>query len=82
MAMASGIGCTVDGILDAATAFGEDQSRYVVTAPADADLSAPGVTARRIGTTGGSSVAGPGFAVAIAALKERNQAFFREWMEG
>jgi phosphoribosylformylglycinamidine synthase len=81
MALAGGIGCTVDGALDAASAFGEDQSRYLVTTPADAQLSAPGVMVRRIGTTGGSTVAGPGFAVPLASLRARNEAFFRDWME-
>ncbi len=81
MAMASGIGCTLDSMNDAASAFGEDQSRYLVTAPAHDDLSAPGIAVRRIGTTGGSAVKGPDFAVAIAALKDRNEAFFRNWME-
>ena len=81
MAMASGIGCTLDSLNDAASAFGEDQSRYLVTAPAHDDLSAPGIAVRRIGTTGGSAVKGPNFAVAIAALKDRNEAFFRNGME-
>jgi phosphoribosylformylglycinamidine synthase len=81
MAMAGGIGCTIDALADAASAFGEDQSRYVVTTPADAALSAPGVAVRRIGTTGGDTLKGPGFAVPIATLKERNEAFFRDWME-
>ena len=81
MAMASGIGCAVEAPVDAAAAFGEDQSRYLVTTPADAELSAPGVSIRRIGTTGGQAVSGPGFSVPISALKDRNEAFFKEWME-
>ena len=78
MAMASGIGCTVDGTLDAASAFGEDQSRYIVTTAVGEVLPAP---ARRIGTTGGVAVNGQGFTVPIATLKARNEAFFRDWME-
>ena len=74
MAMASGKGCTLGVTLDAAQAFGEDQSRYVVTAPAGADLAG----AVRIGTVGGSAVAG----VDVAALKAANEAFFQDWMEG
>jgi phosphoribosylformylglycinamidine synthase len=81
MALASGIGCTVEGLHDAASAFGEDQSRYLVTTPADILLSAPGVAVRRIGTTGGSAVTGDGFRVDVAALRARNEAFFRDWME-
>jgi len=41
-------------------------------------LSAPGVSVRRIGTTGGAAVMG----VAVADLIARNDAFFQEWMEG
>jgi len=81
MAMASGIGCAVEATIDTAGAFGEDQSRYLVTTRADTVLSAPGVSVRRIGTTGGDAVTGPGFAVPISALKTRNEAFFRDWME-
>lgn len=82
MAMRSGIGAAIEGIDSVAAAFGEDQGRYIVTTPADADLVAEGVTLRRIGTTGGDALAGPGYAVSVAALKDRNQAFFRDWMEG
>ena len=81
MAMAGGIGCTVAGLTDASSAFGEDQSRYLVTAPADADLSTAGIAIRRIGTTGGNAIEGTGFSVAIATLKARHDAFFRDWMD-
>ncbi|WP_067732724.1 phosphoribosylformylglycinamidine synthase subunit PurL [Novosphingobium naphthalenivorans] len=74
MALAGGKGCTLDKALTTAEAFGEDQSRYVVTAPAGTQL--PGAV--KIGTVGGSTVAG----VEIAALREANEAFFRDWMEG
>jgi phosphoribosylformylglycinamidine synthase len=74
MAMASGKGCTLDVALDAAQAFGEDQGRYVVTAPAGTELAG----AVRIGTVGGSAVVG----VDVAALKAANEAFFHDWMEG
>ncbi|MBH0113061.1 phosphoribosylformylglycinamidine synthase subunit PurL [Novosphingobium sp. YJ-S2-02] len=73
MALASGLGCTLDAELSTAQAFGEDQGRYIVTSPAGTDL--PGAV--RIGTVGGTSVAG----VEIAALREANEAFFRDWME-
>ena len=74
MAMASGIGATLDLTLDAAQAFGEDQGRYVIT-------TRPGVTlegAVKIGTVGGDSLVG----VPVATLKDENERFFREWMEG
>jgi phosphoribosylformylglycinamidine synthase len=74
MALASGLGVTLDTDLTTAQAFGEDQSRYVVTAPAGTDL--PGAV--KIGTVGGTQVAG----VEIAALRAANEAFFKDWMEG
>ena len=73
MALASGKGCTLDTALDTAKAFGEDQSRYVVTTSPDATLEG----ATRIGTVGGGQVAG----VELATLREANEAFFRDWME-
>lgn len=73
MALAGDKGCTLDIALDTAKAFGEDQSRYIVTTAADTVLDG----ATRIGTVGGSQVAG----VSVAALREANEAFFREWME-
>ena len=74
MALAGNKGCTLDAPLSTAEAFGEDQSRYVVTAPAGVELAG----AVRIGTVGGTTVAG----VEVAALREANEAFFRDWMEG
>lgn len=73
MALAGDKGCTLDIALDMTKAFGEDQSRYIVT-------TAPGVSledADRIGTVGSSQVAG----VELATLREANEAFFRDWME-
>ena len=81
MAMASGIGCTLEEIGDQFTAFGEDQGRYVVTSAVAETIQAAGIPMTRIGTTGGDSVSGPGFAVSVAALKAENERFFREWME-
>ncbi|MAC57975.1 MAG: phosphoribosylformylglycinamidine synthase II, partial [Novosphingobium sp.] len=73
MALASGKGCQLDNTLNTAEAFGEDQGRYVVTAPAGSEL--PGAV--KIGTVGGSTVAG----VEVSALREASEAFFRDWME-
>ncbi len=81
MAMASGIGCEVEQLGGAAAAFGEDQARYVVTGAAAETIQAAGVPVTRIGTTGGSSLKGPGFDVAVSALKDANESFFRDWME-
>ncbi|WP_336977517.1 phosphoribosylformylglycinamidine synthase subunit PurL [Altererythrobacter fulvus] len=74
MALAGGFGAQLDVELDAAKAFGEDQGRYVVTAPAGVEI--PG--AQRLGTVGGTGVAG----VALDALRTANESFFKDWMEG
>lgn len=72
MALSGDKGCTLDAPLNAAQAFGEDQSRYVVTARPDIVLDG----ATRIGTVGGTTVAG----IALSDLREANEAFFRDWM--
>ena len=82
MAMASGIGCQLEEIGDHFTAFGEDQGRYIVTSAVADTIQAAGIPMTRIGTTGGDAVSGPGFTVAIASLREANEAFFKDWMEG
>jgi len=73
MALSGGLGCTLVAELDAYKAFGEDQGRYIVTAPAGEALD----NAIRIGTVGGSRVAG----VELADLRAAHESFFREWME-
>ncbi|MDF0541895.1 phosphoribosylformylglycinamidine synthase subunit PurL [Sphingobium sp. H39-3-25] len=73
MALAGKIGATLDP-MSTATAFGEDQGRYVVTAPAGTAI--PG--ALRIGTTGGDSVAG----VPLADLRAAHEGFFPALMDG
>ena len=68
MALAGNKGATLDIALTAASAFGEDQARYVVTAPAGTDI--PGAT--RIGTVGGDTVAD----VALDMLRKAHEGFF------
>ncbi len=77
-------------------AFGEEQGLYVVTVPAAAKQSAlerigdSGITARYLGDTGGDEIAfghpdsfdGRVDRVSLNALREANERFFREWMEG
>ncbi|MCG6121041.1 MAG: AIR synthase-related protein, partial [Blastomonas sp.] len=87
MALASGIGAVLDAEENAGFWFGEGQARYVVTtSDADAVLAAAkaaGVNATVIGSTGGDAIAfGAGTSVAIADLREKNLAFFKDWMEG
>jgi phosphoribosylformylglycinamidine synthase len=82
MALASNKGCALEEIGDAFTAFGEDQARYVVTSAAADQIQAAGIPMTRIGTVGGTSVAGPGFDVPIATLRAAHDSFFKDWMEG
>ena len=73
MALAGKIGATLDVALTTASAFGEDQSRYVVTAPAGVEIAG----AIKIGTVGGDSVAG----VSIDALRTAHEGFFPALMD-
>ncbi len=73
MALVSDKGCTLDITLNTAKAFGENQSRYIVTTSPNEVLEG----AVRIGTVGGTQIIG----VEIATLREANEAFFRDWME-
>jgi len=82
MALARGIGARLDCLDDAASAFGEDQGRYVVTAPQgyyDSLKEVP-VAMLRIGVTGGTSLLGPGFAVSLADLRAAHEDFFPRLM--
>ncbi len=74
MALAGGIGVTLDVELDTGKAFGEDQGRYVITAPRGVEP----VGAIRLGRVEGDSVAG----VSLSDLREASESFFRDWMEG
>ncbi|RVU06169.1 phosphoribosylformylglycinamidine synthase subunit PurL [Novosphingobium umbonatum] len=74
MAMAGGIGIRLETALSTAQAFGEDQSRYLVTTAADVVLEG----ATRLGTVGGAEVAG----VLVSDLKKAHEGFFKDWMEG
>jgi phosphoribosylformylglycinamidine synthase len=90
MAMASGIGASVDPPNEedpAAVFFGEDQSRYVITAPADRRdalrrrAEAAGISLLWIGTTGGSElVLGDARPIAIAELRGRHEGWFPRFM--
>ncbi len=73
MALAGDKGVALDIALTTASAFGEDQARYVVTAPAGTAI--PGAT--RIGTVGGNTVAG----VALDTLRKAHEGFFPALMD-
>jgi phosphoribosylformylglycinamidine synthase len=78
MAMASGLGATVEVALDAGSAFGEDQGRYLVTAPAEIIIDG----ATRIGTVGGDALVLNGETVALAELKRINEATLPAMIKG
>lgn len=73
MALAGKVGATLDVALTTASAFGEDQGRYVVTTAAGVDVRG----AVKIGTVGGSTVAG----VALDTLRTAHEGFFPALMD-
>ena len=82
MALAGGIGATLNDPLDTAAAFGEDQGRYLVTAPAgysDSLIETP-VELRRIGVTGGSELSFNGQCIALSDLRAAHEGFFPNLM--
>ena len=89
MAMAGGIGATVEaeGDLSHAFFFGEDQGRYVLTAPAGESAALAeeakglGVLLSRIGVTGGGALRlGKAAPVALAALVEAYESWLPDYM--
>ena len=91
MAMAGGRGVRIEALprnlpLHAAY-FGEDQARYLVTVAAPEALlaaaKAAGVPVLRIGTTGGTSLAGPGLGtIPIAELARISAEWLPRYMSG
>ncbi|MDF8354463.1 phosphoribosylformylglycinamidine synthase subunit PurL [Ensifer adhaerens] len=92
MAMASGIGASVDAVAGhdpIATFYGEDQGRYVVTVAAGAldavaaRAKAAGVSLPIIGKTGGDAVKlGDARAVSVADLRAAHEGWFPDFMQG
>ena len=76
MALAGNIGATVD-LAGAAAAFGEGQGRYIITTRGDSLLQAP-VAVKKLGTTGGTAIAG----VAIADLRAAHEGAFPAMLRG
>ncbi len=92
MSMASCIGATISPNnigSDAATFFGEDQGRYVLSVKRD-DMpgvidkaSAAGVSAVWIGSTGGSELKlGDARAISVSNLKSVHESWFPDYMRG
>ena len=67
---------TLEQIGDHATAFGEDQGRYVVTSRNPETIQAAGFPMTRIGTTGGDSIRGAGREVPLDELRRAHEGFF------
>jgi phosphoribosylformylglycinamidine synthase len=93
MAMVSGIGATVDPAPEAATTvtafFGEDQGRYVLTAPAaaadtlKARAAEAGVSCVEIGRTGGNELKlGAAHGISVASLHKAHESWFPAFMAG
>jgi phosphoribosylformylglycinamidine synthase len=91
MAMASGLGATIDTLpanMPAhAALFGEDQARYVVAVAAGeadkilADAKAAGVPALTLGTVGGASLNFPGESpISVAELKQAHEGWLPDYM--
>ena len=67
--------------------FGEDQGRYVLAVADSATMlrvaEAAGLTATRLGTTGGQDLTLPdGGTISIARLRAAHERFFPAWMDG
>jgi phosphoribosylformylglycinamidine synthase II len=81
MALAGNIGAALDGIGDAAQAFGEDQGRYIVTTTDPAAIDAGALPLTRIGTTGGTALTGVGSPVPLDDLRRAHEGFFPTLMD-
>jgi phosphoribosylformylglycinamidine synthase len=84
MAMAGGIGCTLERIDDAAFWFGEDQARYIVTTKTPVDFMEKGkhahIPVTRIGLTGGIAFVVDGVSAEIAELVACNEAWLPDYI--
>ena len=89
MAMAEGIGATIDmsnGDIPAyAWLFGEDQARYIVATSKPETVLAmaaeAGVTAAKLGTTGGDAVSlSSGESIKVKDLKTTNESWMPDFM--
>jgi phosphoribosylformylglycinamidine synthase len=90
MALASGIGAAIEpaaGSDQAAAFFGEDQGRYVLTAPADREellrerAEQAGVSLVRIGMTEGTAlVLGDARPIALSELHDAHEGWFPGFM--
>lgn len=77
MAMASGKGAELSATGDAAFWYGEDQARYIVTAPAGTKIDGT-----KIGVVKSDAIKLDGKSVAVSALREAHESFLPKYMAG
>jgi phosphoribosylformylglycinamidine synthase len=86
MAMASGIGATLDLPAEAGLLFGEDQARYIIATvtpdAVEAKAHAAAVPVRRLGTTGGDALALGLDSIAVKALTDAHEGWLPAYMAG
>ncbi|MDG6078411.1 phosphoribosylformylglycinamidine synthase subunit PurL [Erythrobacter litoralis] len=88
MALAGGIGVEVLGRPDINRCFGEPQGHYLIAVPSGQEIAlhdaamAKGMSCEIIANSGGDAVRGEDWSVSLAELREANDRFFRDWMEG
>jgi len=84
MAMASGIGATLDLPAEAGLLFGEDQARYIIATATpeaiEAKAGAAAVPVRRLGTTGGDALTLGSESIAVKALKDAHEGWLPAYM--
>ncbi|MGI4879683.1 MAG: phosphoribosylformylglycinamidine synthase subunit PurL [Janthinobacterium lividum] len=80
MALAGKIGASISAPLTAATAFGEDQGRYLITIDAGTDFGDAPVPLTRIGTTGGDALVIAGVPITLADLRAAHEGAFPAMM--
>jgi phosphoribosylformylglycinamidine synthase II len=86
MAMAGGIGATLDIPVETGLLFGEDQARYIIATATpeaiEAKAGAASVPTRRLGVTGGDTLSLAGDSIAVAALKDAHEGWLPAYMAG
>ncbi|WP_394268902.1 phosphoribosylformylglycinamidine synthase subunit PurL [Qipengyuania sp.] len=88
MALAGDVGVELLGRPDTNTLFGETQGHYLIAVPTGDEIAihdaavAKGMTCEIIATSGGDAVGGEEWSVPLARLRQTNEAFFQDWMEG
>jgi phosphoribosylformylglycinamidine synthase len=88
MVMAGAIGATLTSEQTIPLLFGEDQARYVLSAPAHeaasivAEAKLAGIAAASIGTTGGAKLVVGRHEIAISELRRAHESWFPAFMSG